>query len=105
MYQFINRFRDGAAAVLLAALLAGPAWAGPVNAQTNPAVKIKEIEDAGAALQRGQIDDAYKLLQEAVKKNPHLPPAQLMLARLFLATNEGQRQGRAVLERAAAENP
>jgi uncharacterized protein (TIGR02996 family) len=78
--------------------------AGPVNSQGTMAAKIKEIEDAGAALQRGQVDEAYKLLQEAIKKNPGLPPARLMLARLFLATNEGQRQGRATLERAAAEN-
>jgi uncharacterized protein (TIGR02996 family) len=98
------RGRATLAAVLLMAL-AVPALAGPVSSTAAPAQKIEEIEKAGVALQKGQIDEAYKLLQEAVKKKPDLPPARLMLARLFLAAREGQTQGRAVLEQAAAENP
>jgi uncharacterized protein (TIGR02996 family) len=111
------------AAVLLAAgvLGTGAGWvtrpgAGPGPARAwaeqpqpkvavRPAGKVLEIEKAGAALQRGEMDEAYKLLQEAVRKNPSLPPARLMLARLLLATRDGQRQGRAILEQAVVENP
>jgi tetratricopeptide (TPR) repeat protein len=105
MFRSLGRFRAAALpAALTAVLLAGRTPAGPVPSIGTPAAKIKEIEDAGAALQRGHLDDAYKHLQEAVKKNPNLPPARLMLARLLLATREGQQQGHIVLEQAAAEN-
>jgi RNA polymerase sigma factor (sigma-70 family) len=65
---------------------------------------IAEIERAGAALRQGQIDEALKLLQEATTKHPNLPPARLMLARLFLAMPQHQQQGRITLELAAVEN-
>src|SRR4051794_8176731 len=93
-------------AALLAVICAvAPAAAGPVNTSASPAAKIEEIEKAGTALQKGQADEAYKLLQEAVRKKPDLPPARLMLARLLLTSREAQQQGRAVLELAAGENP
>jgi tetratricopeptide (TPR) repeat protein len=104
----VDRFGAGAlSAALVALLAAGPAPAGPVTSTSpsGPAAKIKEIEDAGLALQRGQFDEAFRLLQEAVKKDPNLPPARLMMGRLFLATREGQPQGRALVEQAAGENP
>jgi tetratricopeptide (TPR) repeat protein len=102
----VNRWR-GRAALLAIVFAAAPAAAGPVNSSAAPAVKIKEIEDAGEKLQKGQVDEAYKLLQEAVKKKPDLPPARVMLARLFLSSNtkEGQQQGRIILEIASGENP
>jgi tetratricopeptide (TPR) repeat protein len=81
------------------------AVAGPVDSTAAPAAKIKEIEDAGDMLLKGKVDEAYKLLQEAVKKKPDLPPARLMLARLLLNTKEGQQAARQALELAAAENP
>src|SRR5436305_12662797 len=108
MFRTVARSVFFAAAALLGAgLAAGPAPAGPVNVLNNPTAKIEEIEKAGAALQRGQVDEAYKQLVEATKKNPSLPPARLMLARLLGTSNtrEGQQQARAVLEQAAAENP
>jgi tetratricopeptide (TPR) repeat protein len=83
----------------------GRADAGPVNSSQNALAKNEDIEKAGAALVRGQIDDAYKALQDAAKKNPMLPPPRLMLARLLFNTKEGQQQGRAMLEQAAGENP
>jgi uncharacterized protein (TIGR02996 family) len=88
------------AALALAALVAGPA-----PAQAPAQDKNEDIEKAGEALKKGQVDEAYKLLQEAVRKKPDLPPARLMLARLFLASKEGHQQGRAFLEQAVAEHP
>src|SRR6476659_8318975 len=93
--------------LLVSVLAAGPLAAGPVNVLATPAAKNEDIERAGAALQKGQVDEAFKLLQEAVRKKPDLPPARLMLARLFLVqqSKEAQQQGRAILEVAAAEAP
>jgi uncharacterized protein HemY len=51
------------------------------------------------------VDEAVKFLHEAVRKHPDLPPAPLMMARLFLATRDGKPQGRSALERAVAEHP
>ena len=67
--------------------------------------KIKEVEEATEKLKKGQVDEAYKLLQEAVKNKPDLPPARLMLARMFMLSREGQQQGRTLLELAISENP
>lgn len=92
-------------ALALLGLAVSRADAGPVNSMQNALAKNEDIEKAGAALQRGQIDEAFKALQEASKKNPTLPPPRLMLARLFLNTKEGQQQGRAYLEQAAGEFP
>lgn len=80
---------------------------GPLNSVAGTPPKIEEIEKAVEALGKGKMDEAYKLLQEAVKKNPTLPPARLMLARLFLSADQqqAQQQGRAIFELAAAENP
>lgn len=79
--------------------------AGPVNSTQTPASKIEDIEKAGAALMKGQVDEAYKLLQEAAKKNPSLRPPKLMLALLFLNSKEGVQQGRNLLKQAISENP
>jgi tetratricopeptide (TPR) repeat protein len=77
--------------------------AAPVTPATkNPA--SDEIEKAEASFRKGAFDEAYTLLQAAVKKNPQLPPARLQLALLFLRANEGK-AFRSLLEVAAAENP
>jgi len=101
----VDRFLFGSAAFLLLAVASGRADAGPVSSTQNPQSKNPDIEKAGAFLQKGQIDDAYQSLQEAAKKDPSLPPARLMLARLFLNTTskEGVQQGRVILEQAASE--
>src|SRR5581483_9065815 len=99
MRRILDRWRARAAALaVLTAALVSPAVAGPVSTTGTQLAKIEEIEKAGAALQKGQVDEAYKLLQEAVKKKPDLPPARLMLARLCLAIKERHQQGRAILE-------
>jgi hypothetical protein len=38
--------------------------------------KIDEIENAGQLLSQGKVDEAFKQIQEAVKKYPVLPPAR-----------------------------
>jgi tetratricopeptide (TPR) repeat protein len=78
---------------------AQPVIIGPSGEQ-----KLPEIEQASESFQKGKVDEAYALLQAAVKKKPTLPPARLMLARFFLLTDEAK-MGRQVLEQAAAENP
>src|SRR3954454_6865058 len=100
----LDRWR-GRAALLSVLFAAVPVSAGPVNTTATPQAKIKEIEDAGELLLKGKVDDAYKSLQEAVKKKPDLPPARLMLARLLMNTKEGQQAARGVIEQAASENP
>ena len=65
--------------------------------------KPEEVVKAEAAFRQGKPEDALKLLQEAVKKHPQLPPARLLLARMyFMAGQTGP--GRANLEQAAAES-
>ncbi len=64
--------------------------------------KPEEVVKAEAAFRDGRADEAFKLLREAVKKHPQLPPARLMLARLYFAAGQSA-AGRANLEQAAAE--
>jgi Tfp pilus assembly protein PilF len=66
--------------------------------------RLLEVDQASESFQKGKVDEAYALLQEAVKKKPTLPPARLMLARFFLLTDQAK-TARQVLEQAASENP
>jgi RNA polymerase sigma factor (sigma-70 family) len=94
---------DGGRPVIGAAKAAEPP---PPNAA--PPGKIEEIEKAGMAFLNGKTDEAFKLLQDAVKKHPELPPARLMLARLYRAAQrvpDVDKQFRAILEQAVIENP
>ena len=63
-----------------------------------------KMEKANAQFQAGKIDDCLKLLQEARKAAPGLPPAELSLARLFFSAGRYP-QGRYFLERAAVAAP
>lgn len=83
-------------------------------AQTSPAAgaqpkTIDEIEAAGKLLMENKADEAFKSIQEAVKKYPTLPPARLILARMVLQVIGQQKgnvqQGRGLLEQAVAETP
>src|SRR5262245_22513886 len=93
------------AALAAAALVLPAAAAGPVPSTQTKEERIQELEDAGAKLQQGKVDEAYDLIQKAVKKNPQLPPARLILARFLARTQELQQQARQTYERAASENP
>src|SRR5262245_21990668 len=78
--------------------------ASVASAQPAETAKPEEVLKAESLFRDGKIDDALKQFQEAVKKHPQLPPAELMLARLHF--NAGQPgPGRARLERAIADAP
>jgi tetratricopeptide (TPR) repeat protein len=93
------------AALALAVGLSAYSPADTVPSTAQPVSKIEEIEKAKAALAKGQIDDAYKLLVEATKKDPDLPPARFMLAKMLSQVKNMGALARAHLEQAAAENP
>jgi tetratricopeptide (TPR) repeat protein len=93
-----------AALGLLIALCAfSPADTVPSTAQST--TKIEEIEKAKIALQKGQIDQAYQFLVDATKKDPDLPPARFMLAKMLSQVRNMGAIARAHLEQAAADNP
>src|SRR5689334_2100701 len=110
------------AAVLPAAAIAQPAPKAAGKAETKAEAKpqtkpepkdsaptrtsAEAIEKAKEALAAGKVEDAMGFLQEAGRKNPLLPPARLLLARMFLGAGAEQaRNARMLLEQAAAENP
>lgn len=64
----------------------------------------EEVKKAEAAVRAGKADEALALLREAVKKQPTLPPARLLFARLLFAANQPG-PGRFHLEQAVAETP
>src|SRR6185503_5287442 len=64
----------------------------------------RELDAAVRSFRQSQYDTALRRLQEAALKHPALPPARLMLARLFLQGGEFAR-ARPELTRAIAENP
>jgi uncharacterized protein HemY len=81
-----------------------------VRADTVPSTsqlpqKVEEIDKAVAALQKGQLDAAYQHLVDATKKNPDLPPARFMLAKILSGVQNMGAVARSTLEQAAAENP
>jgi tetratricopeptide (TPR) repeat protein len=78
-------------------------WQG--RGQKPDLAKNETLEKAKETYLKGNFDEAYKLLEEAVKKDRNLPPARLLFARLLLQTQNMAANGKAVLEQAAAENP
>jgi tetratricopeptide (TPR) repeat protein len=92
---------------LLACLHALGAVAAPLS--TSEAIgeenkKYREVEDAAAKFNAGDVEQALDLLEVAAIKHPELPPARVMLARLYFAKNQLAR-GRNELERAITETP
>lgn len=96
-------------AVLGTAMAAASLAAGQAPSSGPLPSKIDELETAGQLLVQNKADEAYKSIQEAVKKYPALPPARLILARMVLALVQQQKgnpaQVRGLLEQAAAESP
>lgn len=88
---------------IVASFVGAAATQPPPSAPAEPPARIDEIEKAGAAMQHGRLDEAYKLVQEAVRKYPTLPPARLILGRMAVRVNP--QQGRQILEVAAGESP
>src|SRR5262245_32593058 len=66
--------------------------------------RIDELDRALESFRRREYDQTLDLLEAATKKHATLPPARLMLARLFLSNNQ-VRQGRAALEQVVVEHP
>lgn len=66
--------------------------------------KIPELEEAAKIFRSGDYDSALKILQAAGKKYPDLPPAQVIMAGLFAASNQGA-MARGALEQAVTDTP
>jgi tetratricopeptide (TPR) repeat protein len=62
------------------------------------------LNEALARFQDQQYQESLELLTAAAIRYPGLPPARVMLARTFLATNRS-RQAKSMLEQAAVQNP
>jgi len=91
----------------------GQSWAEPIPGDSLKAdqapkaaetTSSPEMEKAAELFQKRDFEGARKLLQEAVKKNPDLPPADVIMAQLFSQVNMGVGV-RSALERATAETP
>jgi tetratricopeptide (TPR) repeat protein len=63
-----------------------------------------DAADALALFKAGDYDGALKLWQETVKKNTDLPPAQVIMAQLYLRSNM-LKEAQAALEKATADAP
>jgi cellulose synthase operon protein C len=118
-------WRPAAAALLLLAGYAvvateQPAWAAPIFGRLDDSsfegvvqnvLRLSPADAAPAELhaaidqfRAGKFDEALASLEAAVEKRPELPPARLMLARLFLAGGQIP-QARLALEQVAAAQP
>jgi tetratricopeptide (TPR) repeat protein len=75
--------------------------AGTAGSKEN---KDENVDRAFAIFREGKEDEAYKLLQDAAKKNEKLPPVRLMMHRMFMAVGKIP-QARQALELAAVETP
>jgi tetratricopeptide (TPR) repeat protein len=95
-----------------AAWMPSPSMAAPIGetgAAATPAANAPspELVEASNRFSEGDFEGAANLLREAGKKNPDLPPAQVILARMFLQSNlqaEGRAEARRRLERAVVED-
>ncbi len=88
----------------LAEPMAGTGSAAPTVAGAPAGAQMQELNDAFGRFKAGDFDGALKLLGEAAKKNADLPPAQVMMARLFSQANIPA-AARIALERAVEEEP
>ncbi|HMO36685.1 MAG TPA: tetratricopeptide repeat protein, partial [Gemmatales bacterium] len=66
--------------------------------------KDENVDAATELFKAGKEEEALKKLQEAASKNDRLPPARLMLHRMYLSANR-QADARRAIELAAVENP
>ncbi|MEQ8791644.1 MAG: tetratricopeptide repeat protein [Pirellulaceae bacterium] len=110
---FVPVFLLPTATLLVAAtvlLTASPAHAQLSAAQlVAPAVKdfgpqYQDVEKAVESFRRGKADEARRLLETARKKNPHLAPADVMLAQLMFSAGQLPAT-RALLEKTAVDLP
>ncbi|MFO0812441.1 MAG: hypothetical protein U0796_04450 [Gemmatales bacterium] len=76
----------------------------PSTQGKDPADKDPIVDEAAKLFNEGKDEDAYKKLLEAVSKNDKLPPARLMLYRMYMSKNRAADARRAI-EQNAVENP
>ena len=76
---------------------------GKLSPDTNKG-EYTAIADALELLKTGKVDEGRAKLAEAAKKNPGLPPASMMLARILFAANQVP-AGRAELEKCVLDSP
>lgn len=82
---------------------AGPSTGGAASGK-DAGPKDPIVDEAIELFKKGEIQKSVEKLTEAAQKNPALPPAKIMLARMY--GNAGQAQlARVALEQAAVENP
>lgn len=99
----------GAIALALGGLSATVASAEPIDTSglggaPDATQQYQEVKDAVTRFRNGDIDGAKALLVTAAKKYADLPPAEVMLAQLFAAANQGN-QVVAWLEEAIKQTP
>jgi tetratricopeptide (TPR) repeat protein len=89
----------------IALLLVGMVMTASLSAQPpEKSGKNELLEEAEMLFRQGKPEEAFKKIEDAVKKNPGLPPARLLLAKLLLAAKQLP-PARSNLELAFAENP
>ncbi len=71
---------------------------------TEPSPQASELADAAARFKQGDYDGVLHALEEAVKKNPDLPPAEVMLSQLYFQSNK-PKEAKAALEQAVKKFP
>jgi tetratricopeptide (TPR) repeat protein len=76
----------------------------PPTSPPADSVQMPEIKDAVAKFSQRDFAGALKLIKEAVKKNPDLPPAQVIMAQLFGQAKQAAAVRRA-LENAVVDAP
>jgi len=109
-------------AILIVALVPGlsPGQTGPGTAGVGPpgggqpagtgagasdgTPRHKDVDAAVEKFQAGKLDEARQLLLDAKKKNPELPPGNLMFAQLLFAANQPA-AARSAVEQAVADEP
>lgn len=100
-------FASGALATLMALATAQPSWAQdekPPISTTAKQPDIKEIAQAVEKFKQRDIAGAKKLLEDAYKAHPELPPPPIILAQFFAQANQGAFM-RLALEDAAMNYP
>jgi len=75
-----------------------------LGANTSDQTGLVHLEQAVVSFRNGNYDAALKSLSSATTEDANLPPAPLMMARMFLAIGNGN-QARLQLEQAAVNSP
>jgi tetratricopeptide (TPR) repeat protein len=83
---------------------AEPTKGSDLRTPAEPAAQPQEMTDAVALFKQRDFKGALKLLNQVVKKNPDLPPAQVIMAQLFSQANIPL-EARNALEQAVVDAP